>query len=44
MQLWTLLAEAGLLLAPGYMFQAMQSPNDMDGHFRISFSEIKVCL
>ncbi|KAI0921014.1 hypothetical protein AcW1_004869 [Taiwanofungus camphoratus] len=41
MQLWTKLAEAGLLIAPGFFFAADQenppAPQG-DGHFRISFS------
>lgn len=39
MQLWTNLAESGLLVAPGWYFAATEEINDKGkGHFRISFS------
>ena len=43
-QLWTKLAEAGLLIAPGWYFAATDDINDVgSGHFRISFSNAEVC-
>lgn len=42
-QLWTNLAEAGLLVAPGWYFAADDDVNDAgSGHFRISFSNAEV--
>jgi len=38
-QLWTRLAEAGLLIAPGYIFDPIRAVNDRRGHYRLSFSE-----
>ena len=43
MQLWTNLAEAGVLVAPGWYFAANDDVNDKgQGHFRISFSNAEV--
>ena len=42
MQLWTRLADAGLLIAPGYIFDPMQTVSDQKGHYRLSFSEADV--
>jgi aromatic amino acid aminotransferase I len=41
-QLWTRLAEAGLLIAPGYIFDPVQAANNRQGHYRFSFSEADV--
>ncbi|KIP08349.1 hypothetical protein PHLGIDRAFT_18957 [Phlebiopsis gigantea 11061_1 CR5-6] len=39
MQLWTKIAEAGVLVAPGWFFAATDEINDAGkGHFRMSFS------
>lgn len=44
-QLWTKLAEEGLLVAPGWFFAADDGVNDAgQGHFRISFSNAEVSL
>lgn len=47
-QLWTKIAEAGVLLAPGWIFSANvlsgDGPADGEGHFRISFSNTEVGL
>ncbi|KAL0579527.1 hypothetical protein V5O48_002456 [Marasmius crinis-equi] len=41
MKLWTDLAEAGLVLGPGYLFSATRGENASRrrGHFRVSFSQ-----
>ena len=45
MKLWTQLAEAGVLIAPGWMFSATGANlEEQEGHFRISFSNADVCL
>lgn len=45
-QLWTKLAEAGVLVAPGWIFSADvltgSEPDAGEGHFRISFSNAEV--
>ena len=42
-QLWTKLAEAGLLVAPGWYFAATDDMSDAgQGHFRVSFSNAEV--
>jgi aromatic amino acid aminotransferase I len=38
LKLWTDLAEAGLLIAPGWMFNATGADLPHEGHYRISFS------
>lgn len=39
LKLWTKLAEAGVLVGPGYYFATDESPMDAaEGHFRMSFS------
>ena len=43
-QLWTKLAEEGILVAPGWYFAASDDVFDAgQGHFRISFSNATVC-
>ncbi len=44
MQLWEKLAEAGVLVAPGWYFSAYvgEAPDAGEGHFRISFSNAEV--
>lgn len=43
MRLWTELAEAGVLIAPGWMFSATGANlAAREGHFRISFSNADV--
>jgi len=45
-QLWTQLAEAGVLVAPGWFFStdilSGSRPNDGQGHFRLSFSNAEL--
>lgn len=45
MQLWTKIAEAGVLVSPGWFFAAdTENPptDEVEGHFRISFSNSDV--
>lgn len=45
LKLWTKLAEAGVLVGPGYYFATDESPMDAaEGHFRMSFSLATVRL
>lgn len=45
MQLWVKLAEAGVLITPGWFFAADDGVNDAgQGHFRISFANAEVNL
>lgn len=42
LQLWELLAQAGVLVAPGSMFSACHATGKREGHFRVSFSQTAV--
>lgn len=43
MQLWTKLADAGVLVAPGWYFSPLPDPSENgEGHLRISFSNAEV--
>ena len=42
MQLWENVAEAGVLMAPGWFFSAAETLDVGAGHFRISFSSAEV--
>lgn len=41
-QLWENLAEAGVLMAPGWYFSAQDTVDAGEGHYRISFSNADV--
>ncbi|KIM77125.1 hypothetical protein PILCRDRAFT_627766 [Piloderma croceum F 1598] len=41
LQLWELLAESGVLFAPGSIFSAGRESDKTEGYFRISFSQTK---
>lgn len=41
-QLWENLAEAGVLLSPGWFFSAQDAVDAGEGHYRISFSNADV--
>ena len=41
MQLWEKIAEAGVLMAPGWYFSATEIDSG-EGHYRISFSQAEV--
>jgi len=42
LQLWELLAESGVLFAPGSIFSAGRESDQTEGYFRISFSQTTV--
>ena len=42
MQLWENVADAGVLMAPGWFFSAAEALDTGAGHFRISFSSAEV--
>ena len=42
MQLWEKIAEAGVLMAPGWYFSATDMLDSGEGHYRISFSQAEV--
>ena len=41
-KLWENLAEAGVLMAPGWYFAAHETVDSGEGHYRISFSNAEV--
>ena len=43
-QLWEKLAEAGVLVAPGWYFTANEVIDSGEGHYRISFSNAEVTI